>query len=63
MPAWDREETVVSPVETLVSAEEKTSCLAAMLYGDGGLLTCFGSRRLRGACLRLCTHHQTHGFA
>lgn len=63
MLAGSREETVLSLVETLASAEEKTSCLAVMLYGDGGLPICFGSRRLRGACSRLCTHHQTHGCA
>ena len=61
--ACHREETVVSLLESMASAEGKISCLAAMLFGDGGLLTCFGFRRLRDVCWRLCTHHQTHGCA
>ena len=63
MPACRREVTVLSLAEILAAAEENTFCLAVMLYGDGGLPTCFDSRHLRGACLRLCIHHQTHGCA
>ena len=57
------EVTVLSLEGTLALAEENTFCLAVMAYGDGGLPTCFDSHHLRGACLRLCIHHQTHGCA
>lgn len=50
MPACHTEETVLSPVETQVAAEGEISCLVAMVFGDDGLPTCFGSRRLRGVC-------------
>lgn len=63
MRAWRMEETALSLVETLASAEEKISYLVVMLYGGGSRPTCYGSRHLRGACSRFCTHHQTHGCA
>ena len=51
MPAYRREVTVLSLAETLALVEENTFCLGVMLYGDGGLPTCFDSRHLRDACL------------
>lgn len=63
MLAWRMEETALSLVETLLSAEEKTSYLMATLYGGGSRPTCYESRRLHGAWPRFCTHHQTHGCA